>query len=301
MKRTLSVLLPLIIILALILGALTYLKSKTSHDNHNDLSGKNQPLDVTAGLLIPDFKVNLYTGVDTPVETHSYEQLKKKVTLINFWASWCDGCMEEMPSMVKLFDTYQSQGFTVLSINVDENPFKVIPEIKEKFKIKFPIGIDTNNLLSDLFAVNSIPLTLLVDSQNKVMAVYSGEIDWMSAELKTTDVNSQATVENGQLTRIWGREVVVSPNMHRANQDATYGLKANTAGKVDLDTASNNVTGSILAVRWDQWRFGYKRMMNFEIQREPQADATTIVVNMRVGLINRDNEASAISYGVTLS
>jgi thiol-disulfide isomerase/thioredoxin len=184
MKRTLSVLLPLIIILALILGALTYLKSKTSHDNHNDLSGKNQPLDVTAGLLIPDFKVNLYTGVDTPVETHSYEQLKKKVTLINFWASWCDGCMEEMPSMVKLFDTYQSQGFTVLSINVDENPFKVIPEIKEKFKIKFPIGIDTNNLLSDLFAVNSIPLTLLVDSQNKVMAVYSGEIDWMSAEIQ---------------------------------------------------------------------------------------------------------------------
>jgi hypothetical protein len=42
-------------------------------------------------------------------------------------------------------------------------------------------------------------------------------------------------------------------------------------------------------------------MMNFEIQREPQADATTIVVNMRVGLINRDNEASAISYGVTLA
>jgi HK97 family phage major capsid protein len=128
--------------------------------------------------------------------------------------------------------------------------------------------------------------------------------NWSSlslAELKTTDVNSQATVENGQLTRIWGREVVVSPNMHRANQDATYGLKANTAGKVDLDTASNNVTGSILAVRWDQWRFGYKRMMNFEIQREPQADATTIVVNMRVGLINRDNEASAISYGVTLA
>jgi HK97 family phage major capsid protein len=128
--------------------------------------------------------------------------------------------------------------------------------------------------------------------------------NWASlslAELKTTDVNSQATVENGQLTRIWGREVVVSPNMHRANQDATYGLKANTAGKVDLDTASNNVTGSILAVRWDQWRFGYKRMMNFEIQREPQADATTIVVNMRVGLINRDNEASAISYGVTLA
>jgi len=140
--------------------------------------------------------------------------------------------------------------------------------------------------------------------RNAVSFITDMHTNWASlslAELKTTDVNSQATVENGQLTRIWGREVIASPNMHRANQDATYGLKANTAGKCDLDTASNNTTGSILAVRWDQWRFGYKRMMNFEIQREPQADATTIVVNMRVGMINRDNEASAISYGVTLA
>ena len=128
--------------------------------------------------------------------------------------------------------------------------------------------------------------------------------NWSSlvlAELKTTDVNSQATVENGQLTRIWGREVITSANMHRANQDATYGLKANTSGKIDLDTASNNTTGSILAVRWDQWRFGYKRMMNFEIQREPLSDSTLIVVNMRVGMVYRDTDASAISYNVTLS
>ena len=128
--------------------------------------------------------------------------------------------------------------------------------------------------------------------------------NWASlvlAELKTTDVNSQATVENGQLTRIWGREVITSANMHRANQDATYGLKANTSGKIDLDTASNNTTGSILAVRWDQWRFGYKRMMNFEIQREPLSDSTLIVVNMRVGMVYRDTDASAISYNVTLS
>jgi len=140
--------------------------------------------------------------------------------------------------------------------------------------------------------------------KNAVSFITDMHTNWASlklAELKTTDVNSQATVENGQLTRIWGREIITSANMHRANQDATYGLKANTAGKVDLDTASNNIAGAILAVRWDQWRFGYKRMMNFEIQRVPEADATTIVVNMRVGMINRDNEAAAISYNVTLS
>jgi len=138
----------------------------------------------------------------------------------------------------------------------------------------------------------------------KVSFITDAHTNWSSlvlAELKTSDVSAQPTMEGGQLTRIWKREVITSANMHRANQDATYGLKANTSGKVDLDTAANNTTGSILAVRWDQWRFGYKRMMNFEIQREPLSDSTLIVVNMRVGMINRDNEASAISYNVTLS
>lgn len=138
----------------------------------------------------------------------------------------------------------------------------------------------------------------------KVSFITDAHTNWASlvlAELKTQDVNAQPTIRDGQLTGIWGREVINSGNMHRANQDATYGLKANTAGKIDLDTAANNTTGSILAVRWDQWRFGYKRMMNFEIQREPLSDSTLIVVNMRVGMINRDNEAAAISYNVALA
>lgn len=120
------------------------------------------------------------------------------------------------------------------------------------------------------------------------------------AEVKTRDVFVAPTVENGMLTNVYGYNVITTPNMHRANQDATYGLKANTAGKVDLDTAANNTTGAILAVRWDQWRLGYKRRMTFEVEREAISDSTNIVVMMRVGMINRDNEAASISYNVTL-
>lgn len=119
------------------------------------------------------------------------------------------------------------------------------------------------------------------------------------AQTLTRDVYSNPTIESGMLTNIYGYEVMASANMHRANQDATYGLKANTSGKVDTTTASNNTTGSILAVRWDQWRLGYKRQMKFEIERYARADATAIIVSMRVGMINRDSEASAISYGIT--
>ena len=91
--------------------------------------------------------------------------------------------------------------------------------------------------------------------RNAVSFITDMHTAWKSlelAEVKTRDVFSAPTIENGVLVGIFGRDVIASPNMHRANQDATYGLKANTAGKVDLDTASNNTTGSILAVRWDQ-------------------------------------------------
>ncbi len=88
--------------------------------------------------------------------------------------------------------------------------------------------------------------------------------------------------------------------MHRANQDATYGLMANSAGKVDLDTAANNTTGAILAVRWDQWRFGMRRNVTFEVERIPRADAWEITAIFRAGLVQRDTEASAISYNLTL-
>lgn len=119
-------------------------------------------------------------------------------------------------------------------------------------------------------------------------------------EVKTQDVFSMPTVENGVLTNIFGYRVYNSANMHRANQDATYGLKANAAGKIDLDTASNNTTGSILAVRWDQWRMGYKRRWAFEVQRDAISDSTVIVGTMRVGMVNRDTEASAVSYNITI-
>ena len=118
------------------------------------------------------------------------------------------------------------------------------------------------------------------------------------AEVKTRDVFISPTIENGYLVNLYGHNVITSSNMHRANQDTTYGLKANTSGKVDLTTAANNTTGSILAVRWDQWRLGYKRQMTFEVQRDAISDSTDIVVMMRVGMVNRDTEASAISYNV---
>lgn len=116
------------------------------------------------------------------------------------------------------------------------------------------------------------------------------------AEVKTQDVFSMATIEQGELTKIYNRKVIPSAFMHSASADR----KANSAGKVDVDTTANNSTGSLLAVRWDQWAFAYKRRLRTEIVRDPDSDSYRIVAFVRFGLGYRDTDAAAITYNITL-
>ena len=139
--------------------------------------------------------------------------------------------------------------------------------------------------------------------QSKVSFIVDPSTHWKSLELteiKTQDVFGNPTIENGRLMNIWGYEVIRSAHMHKANADATYGGLADSAGALDLDTASNNTKGVILAVRWDQWQFGWRRRMTIETQRIAAADSTEIVALMRFGMVQRDTEASAISYNLTV-
>jgi phage head maturation protease len=135
--------------------------------------------------------------------------------------------------------------------------------------------------------------------KNKTAFIINSAVHFKALELadvKSRDIFNPATIENGLLAAIYGFPIYVSHHMHKA---ATTRL-ALASGKVDGATPTNGTTGSILAVRWDQWRFGYKRRMTIESTRIPAADSTEIVALMRFGLINRDTEASAISYNLTV-
>ena len=185
-----------------------------------------------------------------------------------------------------LFDGFRKSCLITTTTNSRDCGALTAPDYLETLKL---MGLGGRNVLArDRSAVAFI------------QDVWTG---WKALELaegKTRDVYSQPTIENGQLISIWGRDVITTANMHRANTDATYGLKAQIDGLVDLNTAADNIAGAILAVRFDQWRLGWKRRITVETRREPSADATEIVALMRVGLIQRDTEASAISYNVTL-
>jgi len=123
--------------------------------------------------------------------------------------------------------------------------------------------------------------------------------------IKTRDVFGSPTLEGGRLTSLWGYPVLTSYSMHYVftyspHTMSSYPYRAQTNGKIDQDTQADNTTGSLLAVRWDQWMLGWKRRVTMAVTPHPEWDGYEIVTMMRFGLTYRDTEASAITYNITI-
>lgn len=140
-----------------------------------------------------------------------------------------------------------------------------------------------------------------IDGLDKMRVFFISDVRTMYkamelSEVKTRDVFVSPTIENGALTGIWGYRYFTSANFHRPSANRL----ANTSGLIDGSTAANNTTGSLVSVRSDHWRFYWRRRMTMETTRVPAADATELVALIRAGLINRDTDAAAISYNITV-
>lgn len=99
--------------------------------------------------------------------------LKGKVVLVNFWATWCEGCQVEIPLLIELEKKYASQGFVVVGISMDDDGWKSVkPWMKEK-KVNYPVVIG-NEAVGKQYGLQGMPLTILVDRQGKIASVHSG-------------------------------------------------------------------------------------------------------------------------------
>lgn len=99
--------------------------------------------------------------------------LKGDVVMINFWASWCGPCREEMPLIEDLYKKYKKLGFTVYGVNVDANP-KDAQELLKATNVSFPVGYDTKNKVSELYKVDSMPSTVMVDRKGNMRFLHRG-------------------------------------------------------------------------------------------------------------------------------
>ena len=107
-------------------------------------------------------------------EAVSLEQYQDQVVMINFWASWCAPCREEMPLLEQIYQRYESLGFTLLGVNVDENPDDALAFLNSTDAVSFPILFDTDSQVSQLYDVVAMPSTVVLDRSGNVRFIHHG-------------------------------------------------------------------------------------------------------------------------------
>jgi thiol-disulfide isomerase/thioredoxin len=150
--------------------ALLILKS-TLQNNKGTVHSDTAPL--MEGSTIPDFTLTDLDGKKT-----QFSKGAPKLVLLNFWATWCEACMTEMPSLIRLRERYNPQGFEIYGINVDQNSKRAAEELRTKFGAKFPQFSDPGNVLSEFFSVQAIPFSIILTKDRVVQFTLAGDQDW---------------------------------------------------------------------------------------------------------------------------
>lgn len=124
-------------------------------------------------------------GFELPDLTDKARQLtdfKGQYVLLNFWATWCAPCVEEMPALDKLHQQLQPHGFTVLAVSTDTVETAKIEAFIRKLKVTFPILRDADQAISKKYGARDLPATFLLNPNGDVIAAAKGARDWASAQ-----------------------------------------------------------------------------------------------------------------------
>ncbi|HET8577695.1 MAG TPA: TlpA disulfide reductase family protein [Methylomirabilota bacterium] len=120
--------------------------------------------------------------VATPEKTQlRLSDFKGKVIFLNFWATWCEPCKEEMPAMERLYQKYRDRGLLVLAISVDTEGAAVVTPFVKKYKFTFRIGLDPRMSVTSLYGVWAVPSTFIIDREGKRILFATGPREWDGA------------------------------------------------------------------------------------------------------------------------
>jgi peroxiredoxin len=120
------------------------------------------------GRPAPDFALKSSTG-----ENLRLSEYRGDVVMINFWATWCGPCRQEMPLLDELYTRYQRVGFNLLGVNIDDDSRRAMQMIEE-LGVNFPVLFDARKEVSKLYEVEAMPVTVLVDREGNVRHVHHG-------------------------------------------------------------------------------------------------------------------------------
>jgi thiol-disulfide isomerase/thioredoxin len=122
----------------------------------------------TVNIPAPDFTLEGRSGNNIRLEDHRGE-----VVMLNFWASWCGPCRQEMPLMDDIYSRYRDLGFTILAVNVDENRDEAL-RFLDSVPVSYPILYDPESSVSELYEVPAMPTTVMIDRDGQARYIHYG-------------------------------------------------------------------------------------------------------------------------------
>ena len=181
-----NVLLILAVVVALIAG--TYFADKGTRGSRKPSMHADVSTDKSIGTMEPEVAFKDLDNKDVALA-----QYRGKVVLVNFWATWCDPCREEIPWLIEMQQKYGPKGFTVLGVAMDEEGKSVVAPFvaKEQFSaggqkqsMNYPIVIGTEEIASKFGGLLGYPTSVLISRDGKVVKRITGLID--SQEISRT-------------------------------------------------------------------------------------------------------------------
>ena len=148
-------------------GVIVLLQTKDSSFN---LTGKPR---VVKGVPAPNFTL---PGLDGKMV--SLTDYKGKVVFLNIWATWCPPCVEEMPSMEKLYQELKGEAFEILAVSIDASGAKDVLPFMKKYKLSFPALTDNRGTIKELYQTTGVPESIIIDKDGIIVEKVIGPRDW---------------------------------------------------------------------------------------------------------------------------
>ncbi len=118
----------------------------------------------------PDFSVTDLDG-----KTVTLADLKGKVVVLNFWATWCPPCREEIPALIALHEKNKARGLVVLGVSMDEGGVAEVKEFVAKNKMTYPVAMASSTIADDYGGVRAIPTTFIINRDGAIIEKIVGD------------------------------------------------------------------------------------------------------------------------------
>jgi peroxiredoxin len=116
----------------------------------------------------PAFSLTALSG-----QQSTLSQYKGQVIMVNFWATWCGPCQQEMPLLEQMYKKYKPAGFTLIGVNVDKEA-PAVKELLARKPVSFPVLLDPANQVSKAYHVDEMPSSVIIDRKGEIRYIHRG-------------------------------------------------------------------------------------------------------------------------------